>query len=42
MRDVKPPTTSDLSVSGSVATLDLTLLRADETFRLIERIKRRN
>ncbi len=42
MRDVKPPTTSDLSVSGSVATLDLTLLRADETFRLLERVKRRN
>jgi hypothetical protein len=41
-RDIKPPTTSDLSVSGSVATLDLTLTRFDETFRLIERVKRRN
>jgi type II secretory pathway pseudopilin PulG len=42
MRDVQPPTTSDLSVSGSVATVDLTLVRSDETFRLIERVKRRN
>lgn len=42
MRDVQPPPTSDLSVSGSVATMDLTLIRADETFRLIERVKRRN
>lgn len=42
MRDMKPPTTSDLSVSGSVATLDLTLTRFDETFRLIEKVKRRN
>lgn len=42
MRDVKPPAASDLSVSGSVATLDLTLLRADETFRLLGRVKRRN
>ena len=42
LRDVKPPPTSDLSVSGSLATLDLTLSRADETFRLLERVKRRN
>lgn len=42
LRDVNPPATSDLSVSGSVATLDLTLARADETFRILERAKRRN
>ena len=42
LRDIKPPPDSDLSVSGSVATLDLTLIRADETFRLTERIRRRN
>ena len=42
LRDVKPPTSSDLSVSGSVATMDVTLLRGDETFRLIQRVKRRN
>ncbi|MBI3616439.1 MAG: prepilin-type N-terminal cleavage/methylation domain-containing protein [Candidatus Omnitrophica bacterium] len=42
MRDVQPPAASALSVSGSVATLDLTLIRGDETFRLIERVKRRN
>ncbi len=43
MRDIRPPTTSDLSVSGSVATIDLTLVRkSDETFRLVERIRRRN
>ena len=41
-RDVKPPATSDLSVSGSVATLDLTLSRLDETFRLLEKVKRRD
>jgi hypothetical protein len=42
MRDIKPPTTSDLSVSGSVATIDVTLSRADETFRLIGKAKKRN
>ena len=42
MRQIKPPTDSDLSVSGSVATLDLTLTRGDETYRLVERVKRRN
>lgn len=42
MRDVQPPTTSDLSVSGSLATLDLTVARFDETFRLVDRVKRRN
>ena len=42
MRDIQPPTTSDLSVSGKVAILDLTLIRGDETFRLTERVKRRN
>lgn len=42
MRDVQPPPASGLSVSGSVATVDLTLVRSDETFRLIERVKRRN
>lgn len=41
LRDVQPPPTSDLSVAGSVATLDVTLLMADETFRLISRVKRR-
>lgn len=43
LRDVKPPPDSDLSVSGKVATMDLTLVRkTDETFRLIERVRRRN
>lgn len=43
LRDVQPPSTSDLSVSGSVATLDLTLVRkSDETFRLIQKARRRN
>jgi len=42
MRDVKPPPASDLSVSGSVATLELTLVRGDEAFRVLERVKRRN
>ncbi len=42
MRDVRPPATSDLSVSGSVAALDLTLIRSNETFRLLERVKKRS
>lgn len=42
LRDAKPPPDSDLSAAGSVATLDLTLARADETFRLLERVKKRN
>ena len=42
MRDIQPPTTSDLSVSGSVATMDLTLSRGNETFRLIRKVKKRN
>ncbi len=42
MRDIQPPATSDLSVSGKVATFDLTLVRGDETFRLLERVKERN
>lgn len=43
LRDAQPPPTSDLSVSGSVATLDVTLVRnTDETFRLSQKIRRRN
>ena len=43
LRDAQPPSNSDLSVSGSVATLDLTLVRnTDETYRLIEKARRRN
>ncbi len=42
MRDIRPPANSDLSVSSKVATLDLSLTRFDETFRLVERVKRRN
>ena len=42
LRDVKPPAASDLSVSGSVATLDVTLFKADEIFRIIQRVKGRN
>jgi len=46
MRDVQPPPASDLSVSGSgvneVATLDASLTRGEETWRLIEKVKRRN
>lgn len=43
LRDVQPPSSSDLSVSGSVATLDLTLVRnTDETYRLIKKARKRN
>lgn len=41
MRDLKPPPATDLSVLGKVAILDLTGLRGDEQFRLIEKVKRR-
>ena len=42
MREVVPPPASTLSLSGKVALLNLSLKRGDETFRLIERAKRRN
>lgn len=42
IQNIQPPPVSDLSVSGSVATLDLTLVRFDETYRLFEKVKRRN
>ncbi|MBI3332822.1 MAG: type II secretion system protein [Candidatus Omnitrophica bacterium] len=42
MQYLKAPPDSNLSSSGSVATLDLTLSRGDDTLRLIERVKRRN
>jgi prepilin-type N-terminal cleavage/methylation domain-containing protein len=42
IKQVKPPTTSDLSVSGNVITLDLTATRYDETVRLLEKLTARN
>ncbi len=42
IRNISPPPTSDLSVSGSTATLDLTLSRGNETFHLAKEIKKRN
>jgi prepilin-type N-terminal cleavage/methylation domain-containing protein len=41
LRDVVPPPLSDLSAAGSVATMDVTLKKGDETFRLLCKVKRR-
>jgi len=41
LRDVAPPPLSDLSAAGSVATMDVTLKKGDETFRLLSKVKRR-
>lgn len=40
--DVLPPTTSDLSVSGNITTIDLSIRRDDETIRSRTQIKSRN
>lgn len=40
--DVVPPTTSDLSISGNMVTIDLSITRADETIRSRTEIKPRN
>ena len=42
IRDVVPPTTSDLSVSGSLITMDLTTSKYDETSRVLEKLRPRN
>ena len=41
-KKVKPPPTSDMSSSGNVITIDLTVSRYDETFHLLEKIRPRN
>jgi len=41
-KNIKPPTTSDLSSSGNVVTIDLTITKYDETYRLLEKIRPRN
>ena len=42
IRSVKPPPVSDMSLSGTVVTIDLTVSKADETFHLLEKIRPRN
>lgn len=42
VKEVMPPATSDMSVSGNVITIDLTVSKYDETFRLLEKIRPRN
>lgn len=42
VKEVKPPPTSDLSLSGTVATIDLTVSKSDETFHLLQKIRPRN
>ena len=42
VREVRSPPTSDMSVSGTVVTIDLTVSKADETFHLLEKIRPRN
>jgi len=42
VNDVVPPSTSDLSFSGSLVTIDLTVTRADETIRSRTQMRPRN
>jgi prepilin-type N-terminal cleavage/methylation domain-containing protein len=42
LTDVKPPTTSDMSLSGNMLTVDLTMTRNDETIRSRTDIRPRN
>ena len=42
MMDVLPPATSDLSISGNVVTIDLTIEREDETIRSRTQVRPRN
>ena len=40
--DVAAPTTSDLSLSGNIATIDLSVVRGDETIRSKTEVRPRN
>lgn len=42
MKEVKPPTTSDLSASGNVITMDLTVQKYGETYRVTQKLTPRN
>jgi len=42
MTDVLPPTTSDLSLSGNILTIDLSVTRGDETIRSRTDVRPRN
>ena len=42
LTEVLPPPTSDLSLSGNIATIDLSITRRDETIRLRSQVKPRN
>jgi len=42
MTDVEPPTTSDLSLSGNIITIDITITRDDETIRSKTEVRPRN
>ena len=42
MTDVLPPTTSDLSLSGNILTIDLTITRNDEVIRSRTEVRPRN
>lgn len=42
LADVLPPTTSDLSLSGNLITLDLSVRRGDETVRTRTQVRPRN
>ncbi len=42
VKEVKPPTTSDMSASGNVITIDLTVSKYNETYHLLEKIRPRN
>jgi prepilin-type N-terminal cleavage/methylation domain-containing protein len=42
IKAVQPPTTSDLSASGNLITIDLTVSKYNEAFRLRQQVKPRN
>jgi len=42
IKEIKPPTDSDLSSSGNVLTIDLTVFKTDETFHILQKVRPRN
>ena len=42
LTDVLPPTTSDLSLSGNILTIDISITRGDETIRSRTEVRPRN
>ncbi len=42
VRDVQPPPASVIQVAGTLATLDLSVTRGNETYRLVKQVRRRS